>query len=204
MRKDERDTMFARMGYEEGSDEYKDYYSRNPEKKEIDDEIRRKPNLCSKGTLTYDALNSPLAVAPFMFLGDINKFSTGEVNIEKTKIDDLDGFTEKLKGYAKFYGANLVGITKMKDEFYYSNRGRHKENYGEVIENDDMLPYAIVFAVEMDEMMIAKAPKVEEVIATSKTYVDVAVIGMVLSYYIRALGYEARNHMDANYLVQAI
>ena len=44
-RVDERDTMFARMSYDVGSNEYKDYYKRNPKKKVIDDEIRKKPNV---------------------------------------------------------------------------------------------------------------------------------------------------------------
>ena len=203
-RVDERDTMFARMSYNVGSNEYKDYYKRNPEKKVIDDEIRKKPNLCSKGTRTYDELYSPFASAPFEFLSDIKSFSDGEVNKDRKYIDNISEFTEKLKAYAKFYGANLVGITEMKDEFYYEKRGRHKENYGEVIERKDMLPYGIVFAVEMDKEKIEKAPMLDEVIATSKAYVDVATIGMVISYYLRSLGYEARNHMDANYLVRLI
>ncbi len=31
--RDERDIMFARMSYEEGTPEYEDYYSRNMDKK---------------------------------------------------------------------------------------------------------------------------------------------------------------------------
>ena len=49
--------------------------------------------------------------------------------------------------------------------------------------------------------MINRSPMICEVIETSKSYVDAAIIGMILSYYIRSLGYEARNHMDKNYLV---
>ena len=49
--------------------------------------------------------------------------------------------------------------------------------------------------------MINRSPIICEVIETSKSYVDAAIIGMILSYYIRSLGYEARNHMDKNYLV---
>ncbi len=43
-----------------------------------------------------------------------------------------------------------------------------------------------------------------EVIETSKCYVDASIVGMILSYYIRNLGYDARNHMDANYLVMPV
>lgn len=197
---DERDVMFSRSNYTRGTPEYEDYYKRNPENKDIDDSIRSKPNLCSPGTMSYDPINSPMAESAFMFLSDIKNLS--EVNPNPNKVEIAPKvITERIKGYTKFYGANLVGITKMKDYHYYSHRGRHVENYGEEITSKDMHTYGIVFAVEMDKEMINRSPMVSEIIATSKAYVDVSVIGMVLSYYISSLGYEARNHMDANYLV---
>lgn len=197
---DERDVMFSRATYTEGTPQYEDYYKRNPDKKDQDDLIRSKPNLCSPGTMSYDPINSPMADAPFMFLNDIRKLSEGMPNPNKVEVSP-EIITKRIKGYAEFYGANLVGITKMKDYHYYSHRGRHPENYGDEVTPKDMHTYGIVFAVEMDKDMINRAPMVSEVITTSKVYVDVAIIGMVLSYYIRNLGYEARNHMDANYLV---
>ena len=66
-----------------------------------------------------------------------------------------------------------------------------------------MLFRSIVFAVEMEKEMIFRAPQLPEAIAVTKGYIDAAVIGMVLSYYIRELGFNARNHMDGNYLVVA-
>ncbi len=89
----------------------------------------------------------------------------------------------------------------MKPEYYYTLRGRKTENYKEPVEAKDH--YAIVFAVEMDQEMINRAPQLEEVIAVVKGYMDAGMIGMVLSYMIRELGYEARNHMDGNYLLIA-
>ena len=35
----------------------------------------------------------------------------------------------------------------------------------------------------------------------TKGYIDAALIGMVLTYWIKGLGYEARSHMDGNYLM---
>ena len=84
---------------------------------------------------------------------------------------------------------------------YHSHRGRSKETYGNPIEITDK--YAIVFALEMEPEMVFKAPLVPEAVAVSKGYVNAAVTGMVLAYYIRELGYDARNHMDGNYLVIA-
>lgn len=193
--------MFARANYKRGSIAYEDYYKKNPDKKAIDDSIRTRPYLCSEGSMTYSEVNSPMAQAAFEFLSDIKDLSEGcpkseKVNANKTII------TKRIKGLAMHYGAKLVGITKLKDYHYYTHRGRHEENYGEKIENHHK--YAVVFAVEMDKDMINRAPMISEVIETSKCYVDVSIIGMILSYYIRNLGYESRNHMDSNYLLMPV
>jgi len=197
---DERDTMFARMNYKKGTPQYEDYYRRNMDKKEIDDDIRNKPEICGEGTATYSPINSPIGVANFKFLNDIKHLAEGPVNLNKVEVDE-EIMTRKIKGLAKHYGARLVGIAKMKDYHYYSHRGRHDEVYGQEIEINH--PYGIVFAVEMDKDMINRSPQVSEIIETSKAYVDAAIIGMLISYYIRELGYDARNNMDANYLVVA-
>ncbi|HBG4837137.1 TPA: 4Fe-4S ferredoxin [Clostridioides difficile] len=200
-RVDERNTMFARANYKKDSTAYNDYYKKNPDKKEIDDSIRNRPNLCSEGTMTYNELNSPMAGSAFDFLSDIKSLCEGKVS--DTKVDvDAKSMTKKIKGLAKQYGASVVGITKLKDYHIYTNRGRHEENYGEEINLTHK--YAIVFGCEMDKEMINRAPMICEVIETSKCYVDASIVGMILSYYIRNLGYDARNHMDANYLVMPV
>lgn len=197
---DERDTMFSRMSYKEGTKQYEDYYSRKPDKKPIDDELRSLPQICGEGTATYSEIHSPIADAAFEFLHDIKELAEGKPNPVKTTIDSK-AMSEKLKKLAKYFGANLVGIAKMEDYHYYSHRGRHPEVYGEEVEASHK--YGIVFAIEMDKEMINRAPQIEELIAVSKGYMDTAILGMWLSYYIRNLGYEARNHMDGNYKVVA-
>jgi ferredoxin len=197
---DERDTMFARMTYQKGSKEYEDYYKRNPDKKEIDDELRSLPSICGEGTATFHSLHSPLADAGFRFLSDIKKYVEGEVNKNRVEVE-AEEITKKIKKFSRYFGAKLVGIAKLKEHHYYSYRGRNPESYGEKI--DKFHKYGIVFAVEMDKDMINRAPQCEEVIAVTKGYIDGAIIGMWISYYIRELGYEARNHMDGNYMVVA-
>ncbi|MCT4596087.1 MAG: 4Fe-4S dicluster domain-containing protein [Anaeromicrobium sp.] len=198
---DERDTMFARMAYDRGTEEYEDYYRRNPHKLQIDSEIRELPPMGGEGSAMYNPITSPIVDATFRFLGKIKKYSEGEVNSNKKKIDDIKKMTKIIKGLAKHYNGKLVGITKLKDEHYYSHRGREPENYGEEIKNKHK--YGIVFAVEMEKDMIFRGPQLSESIEVTKGYVDGAIIGMILSHYIRELGYEARNHMDGNYLVIA-
>ena len=55
--------------------------------------------------------------------------------------------------------------------------------------------------MKMRKENMEQAPLLPEVIESSDTYVKAAIVGMQLSYFIRELGYNARNHMDGNYLV---
>lgn len=197
---DERDIMFARANYQKEDENYRDYYSRNPQQKEMDDNIRSMPNLCSPGTFTYNPLDAAVADAAFTFLGDIRHLAEGEINTQKLEVEPKK-MSLRLKGLSQYYGAKLVGITEVKPYHYYSHRGRHPEVYGEIVEKHDK--YAIVFAVEMDYEIMKGAPQIQVVAESSRQYIEGAKIGMILAYYIRQLGYHARNHMDGNYLVVA-
>lgn len=198
---DERDIMFSRMNYEENSPQYLDYYLKNPEKKEIDDELRNKLAKNKENMAYYNKIYTPLVDSTFRFLGDIKKYSEGDVNINRTPIDKIE-FSSAIKDIALYFGAVLCGITEMKDYHFYSNRGRSAEIYGDEIDHSKH-KYGIVFAVEMDKDNINRAPKLTESIEVTLGYTKAAMIGMMISYYIRELGYNARNHMDGNYLVLA-
>jgi len=197
---DERDVMFARAGYAKGEPSYRDYYSRHPEKQSLDDHIRSLPGLCSPGTSTYDPLHARIAGAAFHYLGHIRPLAEGSVSPDKQRTDPA-ATTKMLKGLAAYYGAKIVGVTEVKPYHYYSHRGRHPENYGDEVTK--VHKYAIAFAVEMDYFMLKSAPQAPAILESSRQYVEGAKIGMILSYFIRELGYDARNHMDGNYLVCA-
>jgi ferredoxin len=194
---DERDTMFARKTLRPGSEAYRDYYERHPEKKEIDDHLRSLSKKLKENPIT-DPFKSNLVDAAFSFLADINHFSEG-APAEKVIPADPQQITDLLKNIAQEYGADLVGIAKINKDHFYSHRGRKMENYGDPI--NCVHSYAIVFAVEMRKDKIDLAPAIEESIETSRIYVKISIVGMILAYYLRRLGYLARNHMDANYLL---
>ena len=198
---DERDIMFARMSYNPGSPEYDDYYQRHPELKEIDDTLRAMPALGEEGSATYHPVHSPLVGSAFQFLSDIKGLSEGTSAANKKEVPSPLEVTRLIKGLAAYYGAKLTGVAAMKPEYYYSHRGRETVHYGDVI--DGFQPYGLVFAVEMEKDMILRAPGIPESLAAVKGYVDAAVIGMIVTYYLRSLGYEARNHMNGNYLLIA-
>lgn len=195
---DERDTIFSRMKYRKGTPQYEDYYSQHPEKEDLDRKLREMPDLCSPGTLTYDPLNSPMADATFQFLEDIRPLVDGPSSTDKIMVDP-DRMTGKIKALAEYYGASMTGIAELQAEHYYSVKGRPLDDYGKKV--DPSHPYGIVVGSPMDMDMMNRAPDLPVLVESSLSYVRVAIIGMLLSYYIRSLGYKARNHMDGNYLV---
>lgn len=201
MRYDERDTMFARMTYENGKEQYNDYYRRNPDKKLTDDELRAMPQMGEAGSVMYNAINSPIVDGTFQFLAALHPLCDSAPCGKPVENVDKTEMTARIKGLASYYHAVKVGITPVNDKHIYTHRGRKPENYGDAI--GEQYPHAIVFAVEMDRDSINRAPQLSTAIASTKGYMDGAIIGMVLKHYINALGYEARNHMDGNYLVLA-
>ena len=200
MRIDERDVMFSRMSYKSGTKQYDDYYDKNPNKKEFDDELRAKPSLCSQDTPTYDEMLCAGVDANFMFLSDIKHLCDGKPHGEKKEVDSVE-IANYIKKLAKHYGALDVGTSIVDDEFFYSKRGRHPEVYGQNV--DESLKTAIVYSVKMEQDLINTAPNASSCLEASKAYVDAAMIGMQISYMIRNLGYNARCHMDGNYLLRA-
>ncbi|MBN2899556.1 MAG: 4Fe-4S dicluster domain-containing protein [Clostridia bacterium] len=199
-RVDGRTVMFARMRYEEGSEEYEDYYKDYPEHKALDDHLRREPQINGEGTAMFDTVNSPFADAAFMFLEDIHKLVDGPPKAERIE-GDAETFTRKLKSFSQYIGAKVVGVADMQPEHYYSIMGRPIEDYGRLVSGSH--PFGLVVGVEMNKDMINRAPQMEELFAVTKGYVDAAVIALWMTYYIKRLGYDAKAHIDGNYEVIA-
>lgn len=199
MRHDERDVLFSRMARLPGTLQHADYYAAHPERQASDDALRALP-YGGPAAKNHDRTTAEMADAGFRYLADIRRFVEGEPASERVEVDPAV-MTRRIKGLARFHRASLVGIACMADEHWYSHRGRTAEVYGEPVVPKE--PYGIAFAVEMDREMIFSAPGMPESIAVVRGYMDAAHIGMMLSYYIRSLGYAARNHMDGNYLVVA-
>jgi len=157
--------------------------------------------LCAQNTPTYDPMLVPAVEANFELLAHLRQFCNGEVNAIKTQVDTQE-ISSLIKNMTAHYGAVDVGIARTDEEFYYSHRGRHTQNYGDAV--DTSSKYAIVFAVEMSVDAVNTAPAMSACLETSKAYVDAAVIGLQIAQFIRGLGYDARCHMDGNYLMPAI
>lgn len=196
-RYDERDTIFARMTFKPGSSQYNDYYSRNTEKRATDDTLRNMAKLCSIATPFYDQLKCAVVETNFAFLSSLQDRCEVTPSNERVALTE-EAATNAVVDLAQSSGADLVGTARMLTEFYYSHRGRQPHHYGEIVK--DLLPFGVVFAVELGEARVNAAPKVEQLVESSLGYLKAGLIGLVLASFIRELGFNARNHMDANYL----
>lgn len=112
-----------------------------------------------------------------------------EVNSKKLPIDDPEDMSVRIKEVAKFYGADLVGITKVDPLWVYENYFEPFTGNAGPIEFD--YQYAIVMAIEMKWDMIFHSPGAEASAATALAYSKMAEISASLAKYIRMLGYPA-------------
>jgi ferredoxin len=199
---DERDVVFSRGKLlRHHPERYDEYYRMRPEYKEIDDEIRKLPDIGEPGARFYDRINTDLSNSAFEWLEKLRPLVDGEVAGERIEISPEDA-SKRIKGYAKSLGAKLVGITKLNQAYVYSHVGRGLGEFGEEVRLDH--EYAVAVAVEMDRSYVRQAPTLVTTVETCRGYVECAKITQLLAQYIRALGYPAKAHIDANYRVMCV
>ncbi len=102
-----------------------------------------------------------------------------------------------VKEASKFYGASLVGITRMENDLSYTHRSN-----GEPVSRS--FAYSIVYAVEMPRELINRAPHRETLLATCNGYVDAARVGARLSGFIKSLGYKTSLNSMVKYDVPLV
>ena len=197
-RVDERDTMFARANYAPGSMQYEEYYSRHTERRQIDDEIRSMPDLCSPDTPSYHPVYSALPEAFFDMINDMHPLVEGQPRAEKANLSP-ENASGTIKRTARYLGATDCRITRLEPHHIYTHRGRWPEDYGTEVGVNHQ--YAVVFTVEMDHRMVSYAPQLPTMIETARQYYESARLAVLIARHIRYLGYDARAHIDANYLV---
>lgn len=201
---DERDAIFHRFyTIKPGSKEFETYYKSRPEKKEIDNAIRELPELGEPGARSYHEFTSIYQDATFDVVNKISREIewTPENNKVVTKASPEE-FSSRIKGFASYLGADLVGITKLNPAYIYSHIGRSPGKWGAPISLKHK--NAIAIAVEMDYEMIKHAPDSAATTESAFKYFEAAKIAMTVARYINKLGYEARAHVDGNYRVLCV
>lgn len=199
---DERDTVFAREDLVSGSPEYETYYASHPGLQGVDDHIRSLPGLghnIPHADLLYMEANRWL----LWHLGRPD-FIDGKPEGEKVSLSP-ERATLKVKHFAKWLGADLVGISEVKQEYVYSHRGRiqyEEEPWGREIELKHK--FAISMGFREDTDMVRTGPRHGEVLESMSIYQKSAVTAVLLAKYIRMLGYPARAHHFRNYQIQSV
>jgi len=194
-RYDERDTSFSRNRLEPGSENYLNYYSRNPENEENDSRTRALPGLLSRESRYFHRYNSAAAGASFFLLGHLRDSVDGKVS-DRSGLEDTKEIAEYLKSLMTLHRVSCYGVTALEADSFYTHSGR-ADNYGAEITGRHR--YAIVLGSEMRSRLTATAPFSSEVVETGSRYVDCAVLAVQAASFIRNLGYSARAHIDGNY-----
>ncbi|MFX1490604.1 MAG: hypothetical protein ACFFBI_15740, partial [Promethearchaeota archaeon] len=128
----------------------------------------------------------------------------------KYNIDDKILFTRKVKNAAKFYGASLVGVADVNENWIYKDgfvrpalsseaESKKKVRGGDtsksILETPIHLPEGInkviVMAIEMDQDAISTAPAQPAAAAAAIAYSKMAFVISCLGEFIRNLGYRA-------------
>jgi reductive dehalogenase len=126
----------------------------------------------------------------------------GKVNPNKRQGFSPEEITAEIKEKARYLGADLVGITTVKDEFTYSDGFSYEESKleaGPAVTAPILLKhkYIIVLGKEMKYPIIKDALTKNDnggLGEIGKSYNEVAQVACALGSYIRHLGYPARAH----------
>lgn len=122
----------------------------------------------------------------------------GGLRESKYKIEDPMGFTDKVKKIARYYGASLVGITKVDEKWIYKTGVSTRSNGNKLVAGSpypivfpEKIDTAIVMAIEMESEGLSTTPAIPASAATSLGYSKMAFVISCLGEFIRELGYEA-------------
>jgi len=203
---DERDSIFARMDLQPGSDRYEAYYGSHPELQAVDDLLRSLPPLGSTGAPADRALMDGLF--GFAYVAGL-RGPGGGVSAGGRRVGDAGGervvldpgeAAMRVKAVARYLGADMVGIGPLNQAFVYSHVGRafYGQQWGAPIVLEH--PYAISIGVAMDyELLRRFAPGFPVILESGLAYARAAAIAVEVASYLRGLGYSARAHHLRDY-----
>jgi ferredoxin len=203
---DERDTIFAVHDliryFGEDSPASKEYFAVHPDEKKFYELQSQKLKLGSTGKEDIPFFSSQFWA---LHLISPNVFVDGEsaphpINLEPTRA------SEKIKDFAKFLGADLVGIAPLKQAWVYSHVGCSNGDHAGFYPRGTCIELtkhsnAIALGFHMDFNLMQAQPHFPELIATAKGYSSSAWVSIQLAATIRQWGFSARAHHFGNYQV---
>ena len=120
---------------------------------------------------------------------------------EQVAMDDPAAMAREIKRVARFFGADLCGVTDLDDRWIYASRVDVRDLSEAPHGLPEGLCHVIVLGHEMDEGLVATYPSALAGAATGREYSHEASIVMQVAAYIRNLGYEAVASMNDTGLV---
>ena len=117
------------------------------------------------------------------------------------QVDDPHQMATEVKRIAKFFGADLCGITDMDDRWLYASRVDTRDMSDAPNDLPQGMTSVIVMGHQMEEDLVATYPSALAGAATGREYSHEATIVMQMAAYIRNLGYEATASMNDTGLV---
>jgi ferredoxin len=136
----------------------------------------------------------------------MSQVSEGAVNSDRIPVSDPDTMAGNIKEVARFFGADVVGICRLDQNYVYSHRAGNSPANGAKAGDPIHLPhqYAIClgFAGDYDRYLAcnSRIADAEYQIGQKSTMVPT----FMLAAYIREMGYPARAHCHSGYEVNPI
>ncbi len=198
---DERENIQARAQMAPASRSFTEFYERHPEWAARDNELRAIPEFAG------NPFDQALFVQEIMTVmkGGAEDLVDGPVSPSKARLSP-ERATEKIKGFARFLGADLVRIGPLNPAFVYTHVGKThgdpKRVHGAPIRLD--MKNAITIAIGLDPLLMKTGPALPMAIGVMKVYNRLAMISKILAGYIRSLGYPGRAHIVSNYQILCI
>ncbi|MGV9169732.1 MAG: reductive dehalogenase [Promethearchaeia archaeon] len=172
----ENQTIFARVLNDEDFSCYKQgVYSRAHE-------------MISKDLPGYSRIEHELVMAAWKLYDNRHRISpeAGD-RTQKQQIEgDWGNITQFVKKAARFFGADLVGVTELDRKWIYSTNRK-----GESYDIPEKYNRAIVMAIEMDYEGINTSPAMPCAAASVLGYSKMAFVEIMLSTFVERLGYDA-------------
>ncbi|MFO7836815.1 MAG: reductive dehalogenase [Candidatus Thorarchaeota archaeon] len=145
--------------------------------------------MISKDLPGYSRIEHELVMAAWKLYDNRHKITPATIQMSKEG-QQIDGewscITRFIKKAAKFFGADLVGVAELDRKWLYSTN-RKGEDY-DIPEEYDR---AIVMAIEMDYESINTSPAMPCSAASVLGYSKMAFVEIMLSAFIKRLGYSA-------------
>ena len=206
---DEREQVFAReRTLRPDSVQYKEFYRTHSELEQMDSARRAAGGLLGipgaidrPGEISnVSAMTAAFSIPPHFGKPETHSPAVHATGENRSPMSPAEA-ASRVKGFARHLGAGVVGVAKTNPLWVYSKRGEifydNWDQWGEDIPIGH--PYAIVFAVEMDQEMVYTAPHTPSVAESALSYSKGAWISTQLATYIANLGYAATANHSRHY-----